>query len=340
MADFRSIIQDIHKKNFAPVYLLMGEEPYYIDKITEALEKAVVEEEDKEFDQTILYGAESNAAMVMEAASQFPLMSQFRLVTLKEAQAYPRASKAEMDKLKPYIENPNPHTVLCIAYKGEKLGSPLLNAAKKQGKAVVFESPKIKEYKLGETIKDYCRVHKILIDDKAIELLAANVGSSLSNLFSEIEKLRVALKGGDSRIDADLVSDHIGISKTFNLFELTGALCRRDYYQSLFILKYFEENPKNYPTQPIVGMIFKLFQQLLLAAFSADKRDETLMDILQLKTKYALKDIRTGLQNYNASQLVKAIRVIRDFDTRSKGIGSFQKEYPLMRELVLNILTL
>lgn len=341
MADFRQILQGISRKEFAPVYILMGEEPYYIDKITEALERSVVAEEDKEFDQSVLYGAEVTVGLVLEAAGQFPMWSDQRYVVLKEAQAMTRA-KAELDKLKMYISSPNQKTVLCIAFKGEKLNatSELMKAAKKNQSVIVFDSPKIKEWKLGEVVKDYCLSHKIKIEEKAVELLIANVGASLSNLFSELDKLQVAVMGSDKKITADLVSDHIGVSKEFNNFELISAISRRDYFQTLNIFKHFEDNPKANPTIVTASMLFGHFQKLLLAAFNPDKTDKGLMEALQLKTPYALREIRTGLQYYNAAQLVQAIHALREFDTRSKGIASFQKEFPLMQELLLRLLTL
>lgn len=342
MADFRDILHSIKQREFAKVYLLMGEEPYYVDKLSEALEATVVAEEDKEFDQTILYGADANAGIVLESAGQFPLMAEFRIVILKEAQALSRA-KNELDKLKNYVGKPNPQTILCICFKGDRLSSTseILKAAKKNPKeVVVFDSPKIKEYRLGEVIKDYCFVNKIKIEEKAIELIMAKVGSSLPNIFSEIDKLQIALHGNAKTITADLVATHIGVSKEFNNFELINALSRRDYFQSLNIVKHFEVNPKANPTIVTVAMIFTFFQRLVIAAFNPDKTDKALMEALQLKTPYALREIRTALQFYNASQLVNAIHAIRDFDTRAKGIGSFQKEFPLLEELVLRIVTL
>lgn len=341
MAEFREIITQIRKKIFAPVYILMGAEPYYIDRITGALEEAVVEREDKEFDQSTLYGSDANAAMVMEAAGQYPMMSPLRYVVLKEAQSLTRA-KAELDKLKPYILKPNPKTVLCVAFKGDTLNatSEILKAAKKNKDVIVFDSPKIREYKLGEVIKDYCLQIKVTVEEKAVEYLIANVGSSLSSLFSEIEKLKVSLPAESNRITAELVSEHTGISKEFNNFELVNALARRDYFQSLKILHYFEENPKANPTVVTASQIFTFFQRLLLASFNADKSDNGLLAALQLKSPYVLREIRVGLQNYNASQLVNVIHAIRDFDTKSKGIGSFQKEYALLEELILRILTI
>ena len=339
--DFQSLIRNIKKKEFAPVYILMGEEPYYIDKLVEALEEDVVLEDDKEFDQTVLYGADTQGLKVIEAAGQFPLFSNQRLVILKEAQSMMKA-KSELDKMASYLQKPNQQTVLVVAYKGEKIGatSAFMKAAKKNKDIIIFESPKIRDYQIGGVIKRHCLDQKISIEDKAIEMLVANVGNSLNSLFSELEKLRISINGSNGRITADMVSDQIGISKEFNNFELINALARRDYFQSVKIVKYFEDNPKTNPTVITTSVVFTFFQRLLLAAFASDKSDRALQEALLLKTPYALKEIRIGLANYNASQLVRAIHAIRQFDTRSKGINSYQKEYPLLMELICCLLTL
>ena len=340
MADYREIIRAINKREFAPVYILYGEEPYYIDKIVDALESLVVAEEDREFDQTTLFGADANAGMVMEAAGRFPMMSPLRFVALKEAQSMQHA-KAQVDKLSSYVSNPNPMTVLVVAFK-DKLGatSEILKAAKKNKDVVVFNSQKIADWNIGKTVKEFCSNEKIPIEEAAIELLVANVGSSLSNIFSEIEKLKVVVKDGGQKITAQLVADHIGVSREFNNFELTKALARRDYFQAINIVKHFEVNPKNNPTVVTSAVIFNFYQKLLLAAFSPDKSDKGLMETLQLKSSYALREIKDGLSRYNASQLVNAIHAIREFDVKSKGVGSFQKEYPLLLELIFRLLTL
>lgn len=324
-----------------PVYILMGEEPYYIDKIVERIEESVVAEEDREFDQSILYGADSNAAVILEAVSRFPLMSEKRLVILKEAQSMAQA-KTNLNKLQSYISNPNNASILVIAFKGEKLeaSSAMMKAAKMNSNVIVFESPKIKEYKLGEVIKDYCYSQKISIEEQAIDILISNIGSSLVNLFSEIDKLKLALKKDEKRIVAEMVLSQTGISKEFNNFELVSALARKDYFQAVRIVKYFQENAKSNPTSVTAGRIFAYFQNLVIAAFSQDRSDKSLMEALQLKNPYALREIRTGLNSYNASQLVNVIHEIRGFDAKSKGIGSFQNEFSLLRELVCTIITL
>lgn len=341
MAEFREIYRDIQNRKTASVYILMGEEPYYIDKIMEVLEQSVVSEEDKEFDLSVIYGSDADAGMIFEAAGRFPMFSEKRLVLVKEAQSM-HSAKNQLDKLKPYIERPNDASVLAIAYKGDKLNatSEILKAAKKNKNIIVFDSPKIKEYKIGEVIKDFCFNEKIKIEEKAIEVLIANAGTSLTNLFSEIEKLQLILKGKEQKITADLVHEHIGVSKEFNNFELVSALAHRNYFQAINIVKHFEDNPKNNPTVVTLATIFNFYQKLLIAAFSGDKTDKGLMEALQLKTPYALKEIKVGLKSYNASQLVNSIHAIREFDTKSKGIESVQKEFPLLLELICKLLTL
>ena len=339
--EYRSILADIKKRNFAPLYILMGEEPFYIDKITEALEQSVVAEEDKEFDQTILYGADISGANILEAASIFPMMSERRLVLVKEAQAMANA-KSQLDKLAKFATHPLPSTVLVVAFKGDKLNatSELLKEAKKNKSVVIFDSPKLKEYRLPEVIKDFCSSLGVSIDDRAVELLVANVGASLTSLYSELEKLKLNLKPGVTRINADDVLESTGVSKEFNNFELVSALATRDYYKAVRIVKQFESNPKSSPTQQTCGYIFAFYQKLVIATFSKEKTDSALMAALGVKSSYALRDIRAALPRYNASQAVKAIRLIREFDTKSKGIDSMQKEYPLLLELVIALLTL
>lgn len=339
-ASFRDILADIRKRNFAPVYILMGEEPYYIDILMSALEETVVDEADREFDQLTFYGADTQVPVVMEAASRYPLMSPLQFIAFKETQSMHQA-KASLNRLAPYVASPSPHTVLAISFKGDSLNatSEIIKAAKKNRDAVIFESKKIKDREVADFIRDHCRMERLTIEDKALELLAANVGASLTNLVSEIEKLKV-VAGTESRITADMVNDHIGLSREFNNFELVSALARRDYFQVLNIVRQFEVNPKANPLVVSAATVFTFFQRLVLASFSADKSDRALMEILRLKTPYALKDIRTGLSFYNAAQLVKAIHLIRDFDTRSKGISSYQKEFPLFTELVISLVTL
>lgn len=336
---YRDILSDIKKKNFAPVYLLMGEEPYYLDLIANALENSVVDEADRDFNFNMFFGAEATPEEVAATAAQYPMMAEHRFVILKEAQAMERA-KQQLEYFETYMQHPLPTTVFVIVFKGDNLNatSAMVKAAAAHG-AVIFKSPKLREYQLDGPIKDYCASKKIGIDDKALSLLKEHVGTDLSKLFGEIDKLIVATSGKVNRISAEVIEENIGISKDFNNFELTTALATKDYSKAMTIIEFFQRNPKQNPTVVTTGILFNFFTKMVLANFSKDKSDTALMQILGLKTPYALREIRTGLSRYNSLQSVKAISEIRRFDTRSKGIGSVANEYDLLKELIFNIFT-
>lgn len=338
---YRDILDSIRKKDFAQVYMLMGEETYYLDMIADALERTVVKEENKAFDQLVFYGADSDLEVVIASARQYPVMGDRQLVIFKEAQTYP-GNKTQLDKLASYISQPNSQGVFVLIYKGDNLSatSSLMKAASKAGdKVVVFKSPKIKEYQLAGPIKDYCRSKKIGIEEPAVQILIEYIGNSLQKLFGEIDKLIVSAGQGAQRITASMVEENIGISKEFNNFELTKALSTKDYPKTLRILDYFRKNPKNNPTVMTTSILQKFFSQLVVAHYAQDKTDRGLMEALQLKTPYALKEIRDGLRMYTPRQSLAAISALREFDCKSKGIGSLQNEYDLQRELIFKIFT-
>ncbi|MBD5274587.1 MAG: DNA polymerase III subunit delta [Bacteroides sp.] len=338
---YRDILDRIKKKDFSSVYLLMGEEPYYIDLIVDALERSVVKEENKDFDQLVFYGADSDLEVVVASARQYPVMGDKQLVILKEAQTYP-GNKAQLDKLAPYVGHPNSQGIFVVAYKGDSLSatSALMKAATKAtDKVTVFKSPKIRDYHLSGPIKDYCRQKKFGIEEPAVQILIEYIGNSLQKLFGEIDKLIVGAGDGVQRITAAMVEENIGISKEFNNFELTKAVSMKDYPKTLKILDYFRKNPKNNPSVMTTAALQKFFSQIVVAHFTADKTDKGLMDVLQLKTPYALKEIREGLRMYTPRQSLAAISALREYDCKSKGIGSLQNEYDLQKELIFKIFT-
>ncbi len=338
---YRDVLDKIKKRDFALVYLLMGEEPYYIDLIVEALERNVVKEENQAFDQIVFYGADSDLDVVIASARQYPVMGDRQLVILKEAQTC-SGPKTQLDKFASYISQPNDQGIFVLAFKGDNLSatSALMKAASKAGdKVVVFKSPKIKDYQLAGPIKDYCRQKKIGIEEPAVQILIEYIGNSLQKLFGEIDKLIVSAGPGAQRITANMVEDNIGISKDFNNFELTKALSTKDYPKTMRILSYFRKNPKNNPTVMTTSILQKFFSQLIVAHYAQDKTDNGLMEALQLKSPYALKEIKDGLRMYSPRQSLAAISALRDFDCKSKGIGSFQNEYDLQQELIFKIFT-
>lgn len=317
----------------------MGEEAYYIDLIVKALESNVVDEADRDFNSIVFYGADADIGRVIGCAQQYPVMADRQLVMLKEAQSMGQA-KSQLDKLASYVARPNPSTVLAIVYKGDVLPatSTLLKKAK-EADCVVFRSDKLRDYQLAGPITDYCASKGIGIDDKAVSLLCDYIGNPLSKLFGEIDKLIVAAGKDVKRISPELIERNIGISKDFNTFELVKAISRKDYPKAMLIVEYFSRNPKQNPGVMVVATLFGFFSKLFVAAVTRDKSDASLMAALELKNAYALRDYRDGLRCYNARQALAAIHSIREYDTQSKGIGSTQNEFELLKELVFKIFT-
>ncbi|MCH5235002.1 MAG: DNA polymerase III subunit delta [Muribaculaceae bacterium] len=336
---FRELIGDINRGNYVPVYLLMGDEDYYIDRLVDALESTVVPEDEKDFNSATYYGADVDVRQVISRAQQFPLMSERQLVMLKEAQAMDKA-KTNLEKLVPYVKHANDTTVLVITFKGDSLASTsqLVKAVQSEG-GVVFKSERLKDYQLNGPLADYCSDKKVRIDDKSIALLCEYIGSPLSKLFGEVDKLIVAA-GNNGVITPDLIEAVIGISKEYNSFELVKKISIRDYTGAMRIVDYFARNPKQNPGVMVVATLFNYFSKLFIAAIAKDKSDPGLMKELDLKTSYALNDYKNGLRNYKAGTIDGIIHSIRAQDVMSKGVGSTQNEYDLLKELVFKIFTL
>lgn len=336
---FRELMTDIKKNKFAPVYILMGDEPYYIDEICKALENHVVDEADRDFNSITFYGSDSEIGKVIGSAQQYPVMAERQLVMLKEAQTMWQA-KSQLDKLASYVARPNTSTVLVVAYKGDSL--PATSALIKKCKdsdCVVFRSDRLRDYQLAGPIADYCASKGVGIDEKAVTLLCDYIGNPLSKLFGEIDKLLVASAADTKRISAELIENNIGISKDFNTFELVKAMSRKDYPKAMLIVEYFSRNPRQNPGVMIIATLFGFYSRLFIAAVTRDKSDASLLAALELKNQYALRDYRDGLSRYNARQALSAVHAIREYDTNSKGIGSAQNEYELLKELVFKIFT-
>lgn len=338
-SDFREIITRIKKREFAPVYLLMGEEDYYIDKIVELLENTVISEDEKDFNNTVVYGADADIRQVMAKAQQYPVMADRQIVFLKEAQTM-QTAKSQLEKMTSYVQHPNPMCVLVITYKAEPLAanSPFVKGIMSSN-GVVFRSEKLRDYQLDGPVVDYIRQKGYDIDEKGVALLCEYIGSPLSKLFGEIDKLIVAA-GASKRITCDLIESIIGISKDYNSFELIKSISQRDYAGSVKILNHFSKNPRQNPGVVIVSTIFNYFSKLFIASIMRDKSDSNIMQELDLKTSYALTDYRNGLRNYTAASIDGIIHAIRDHDAKSKGVGSTQNEYDLLKELLFKIFTL
>ena len=336
---FNSLMSEIRAGRYAPVYLLHGEEAYFIDVIADALRaKVVPDEEARDFDLSVFFGNDCTVDDVAGAVRQFPMMGERRLVLLKELQSM-HNGRNELARLAPLAQNPSPGSVLVVTLKGEPLkASHEFVKALRDGGGVNFQSNKLRDRDLDAHITDYCSSRKVKIDRKATSMLKEYVGNDLGRLATDIDKLIVA--GGNESITAELIEKNIGISKDFNNFELIKAISVRDYARCMQIVDYFERNPKQNPVVMTVTLLFRYFSQLMLAHYAPDRSERGLMAQLNLSSPWALTDIRPGLQQYRPASVMRIIHALRRLDAKSKGIGSLQKDYSLLKEFIYEVFTL
>jgi len=330
---FEQLIDDLKKRVFKPVYFLFGDEPYYIDRATAYIAGNVLTEAEQSFNQTILYGKDSEAAQVSDLARRFPMMSSNQVVILKEAQ-----EMKSFPELIHYVEKPQPSTLLVINYKYKKPDKrqKIFKALEKKG--VWFESKKLFDNQVPGWITAYASGQGCKIEPKAAALLAEFLGSDLSKIANEVEKLVVAIGKKGEIITPDLVERHIGYSKDFNQFELQNALGKRDVVKANRIINYFAENEKRYPFPLTTVSLYFFFSKLLLFHYTKDKSQQNLASTLKVNP-FFVKDYESAAHRYSASQLVEIISLLREYDMRSKGYnGNTIPERELTRELVFKIL--
>lgn len=325
--------QAIAAKRLMPVYLLHGEEGYYIDELTKMFENLLPEEE-RDFNLYTLYGPESGVDTVMDVCQRMPMMAERQVVILKEAQA---VRSDTLNRLHHYVERPNPSTVLVIACRGDKAkGKELLAAVKKNG--VIFESKKVSERNILPVISDLIKEKHMTVDQKSLSMLRDYIGTDLARLYNEIDKLSFIL-GRGAMITPEAIERNIGISKDYNNFEFLDAIINRNAGKAMAIVEYFKANPKNNPTVLTLTMLFNHFANLLIYHYTRDKSPAGYMDALGLKNQWQLRNYETAARNYNVRQTIEIISALRECDCRSKGIGSRQNAYDLLRDLTFRILT-
>lgn len=319
--------------NLAPVYLLHGEEGYYIDRLVDLFEQ-LLPQEDRDFNLHTFYGPETDMDTVMDTCRRLPMMAQRQVVILKEAQSV-RADS--LNRLHFYCSQPVATTVLVIVSRGEKAkGKELLGEIKKNG--VIFESVRPRERELPGVISDIIRSKDMSIDPKALSMLRDYLGTDMARIHNEVDKLSFIL-GPGAMVTPEAIERNIGISKDYNNFELISALNRRDAVRAMTIVQYFTANPKANPTVLTSSTLFNHFSNLLIYHYTRDKSPSGYMDALGLKSTWALRDYETAAKAYNVRQTIEIISALREFDTRSKGIGSRQNEYALLKDLIFRILT-
>ncbi|MGV3561535.1 DNA polymerase III subunit delta [Larkinella arboricola] len=331
------LLKDIRKKNYAPVYLLHGEEPYFVDLIAEEIEKTVVPEHEKGFNQFVVFGKDTQVGAVINMARRYPFMADRQLVLVKEAQQLGGlGEKANQTLLEEYSKAPLPSTVMVLCHTGAFDERKALAKAIGQ-KGVLLNSKKLYDNKVPDWIGEYCRQQNVKISLKAIQMLFDYIGNDLKRLSGEIDKIMINLKTGEE-ISADTVERLVGISKEYNVFELQKALTLRDVLKANRIADYFSRNPKDNPLPPMLIILYQFFTKVLMVQASRDQSDKGLSALLGVHT-FFVKDYLQTARAYPLWKVAHIIRSIRQADALSKGIDApTLNEGAILKQLVYDIL--
>lgn len=328
------ILKELKAKQYRPIYYLMGEESYYIDLITDYIADNVLTETEKEFNLTVIYGNETDIASVINAAKRYPMMSEHQVIIVKEAQ-----NLANIEELSYYLQKPQPSTILVICHKHGVLDRRKKIAGEIEKAGILFESKKLKDSQLPAFISAYMKRKGTDIEPKAASMLADFVGTDLSRLTGEMDKLVITLPRGKTRVTPEQVEQNIGISKDYNNFELRGALVEKDVLKANKIIRYFEENPKTNPIQMTLAVLFGFFSNLMLAYYAPEKSEQGIAAFLGLKSPWQAREYQAAMHRYTGVKTMKIIEAIRLTDAKSKGVGnSSLDDGELLRELIFFIL--
>lgn len=331
---YEEIVRNLRNKVYAPVYFLMGEEDYYIDRISDYIIDTVLTDTEKEFNLTVLYGSDTDIATIINAAKRYPMMSKYQVVAVREAQAL-----RNLDELVYYLQKPLESTILVMFYKHGALDRRKKLVAELEKAGVLFESKKLKDAQLPGFITSYLKRKQVEIEPKASEMMAEFVGTDLNRMAGELEKLVITLPAGQRRITPEQIERNIGISKDYNNFELRNALIEKDVLKANRIIKYFEENPKNNPLQVTLAVLFNFFANLMLVYYAPDKSDRGIAAHLGLRSPWQAKDYENAMKRYTGVKVMQIVGAIRQCDAKSKGVGnSSVSDGELLRELVYFIL--
>lgn len=335
VATYDAIMRDLRAGNFSPIYILMGEESFYIDQISDYIQKNVLTPDQQAFDQTVVFGADVNAAQIADLAMQFPMTAPRRVIIVKEAQGL-----KSFDKLEKYAQKPQPRTILVICYKNGTINRRTRFVAYAEKSGVVFESKKLRDWQLPGYIRQYLAGKKVSIDDKSASMIAENIGSNLNRLMSELDKLIISLPENERRVTPEVVEKNIGVSKDFNAFELRDAIVNRNVLKANMIIKYFDSNPKAGSLYSFLPLLFNYFQNLMIAYYAPDKKNpQALANYLELRSAWGVKDYTAGLRNYTGRKTLQILQKLREVDAKSKGLDNPSTgSGDLMKELIFFIL--
>ena len=335
-ANYDSIMSDLEQRKFLPVYYLMGDESYYIDKISDWIAEHVLHPEERDFNQTVLFGSDVTAAQVVDTARRYPMMSKYQVVIVKEAQ-----NIKQTDALEKYFKQPMKSTILVMCHKNGTINGnkrAYIKSIKEAG--VLFESKKLREWELPAFIEKYLQEKQVTIDRKSTQMVADAIGSDLSRLTSELDKLHISLPEDNKHVTPQVVEDQIGVSKDFNPYELRDAIVNRNVYKANQIIKYFDENPKTGSIYALLPLLFNYFQNLMIAYYSPNRQSqEGVAEWLGLGSPWLAKEYMTGMRNYTGMKVMQIISKMREIDAKSKGLDNPNTPPgELMKELIFYIL--
>ena len=331
MTDVIKIVNDIKSKNYKPIYFLCGEETYYIDRISDLIEKSVLTEDEKSFNQVVLYGRDTTVEEIVSTAKRFPMMSDYQVVIVKEAQ---NLSKT-FDKFESYAVNPQLTTILVFAYRDKPDGRKKIFKTIKD-KGVWFESKKLYDNQVPDWIVKELKGQNYGIEPKAAAMLAEFLGTDLSKINNELEKLKIVFPEGHIFTPKN-IEENIGFSKDYNVFELKSALATRNQQKAYTIIHNFAANPKDNPIVVVSGQMFAFFAQLLQYHGLKDKSKFNAAKVLGVNP-FFMDEYATASKNYPMRKVSQIIEIIRDMDVKSKGVGSgSMKEADMLKELVYKI---
>jgi len=331
---YEEIVREVKNGVYVPIYFLMGEEDYYIDRISEYIADRVLTEAEKEFNLTILYGADTDIATIINSAKRYPMMSKYQIVMVKEAQ-----NLKNLDELTYYLQKPLMSTILVFCYKHGVLDRRKKLAAEIEKAGILFESKKLKDAQLSGFISSYLKRKRVDIEPKASEMMAEFVGADLNRMAGELEKLVITLPDGCSRITPEQIERNIGISKDYNNFELRNALITKDVLKANLIVKYFNNNMKNNPLQVTLAVLFGFFSNLMLTYYAPGKSEQEIASFLGLRSPWQAKDYLAAMKKYSGVKVMQIIGEIRLCDAKSKGVkNSSVSDGDLLRELIYFIM--
>lgn len=329
---FDEIIGNLQKKIYHPIYFLMGEETYFIDKISDYIADHVLTDAEKGFNQTILYGKELEPHAIIANARRFPMMANHQVIIVREAQ-----NIKKIEELETYVKNPLNSTILVINYKYKTLDKRKTFPKLIDQKGVLFESKKIYDNQLPNWISSYLKNQQYTISPQAAAMIAEYLGADLGKVANELDKLIISLPVG-TQITPDHIEKNIGISKEFNVYELQNALGERDLLRANRIINYFGANPSSNPVPVIISSLFSYFSKLLNYQFLEDKTQNNVASVLQVHP-FFVKTYVSAAKNYNIKKLVEIVSILREFDMKSKGLGNVSaSSSDLQREMIYRIL--